>query len=133
MLASAFAVTAFAGTADGPKKYFTSYGKSYYNYARIAINSTTCTAVTFVVAASSVPSGYMGAQAKLYEYGTNILRSSTNVIFNSTAQTSHAALSTSTGTTGKSYYSHGYTHTYNPNVSGYYDIYTTDRSPSQTC
>ncbi|MCX8131623.1 MAG: hypothetical protein N3I35_16210 [Clostridia bacterium] len=127
--------TAFAGVAEGSWKYYgPTNGYSYKNIARVYVSDNPSNGYMYAQTyagkdgTGTVPTGYIGAQARLYRY--DALVTSTNTVYNSSAA-EYLSVCTSTsynGGTG-SYYSKGTSYAYNGNG---YTSYSTYQSPSQT-
>ena len=122
--------TALAGFASSPSYYYGPvYGYSYYNLAVVETGTSGAEAGTAVSDQSSsvnVPTGYMGAFARLYN-GNNVLVESSGWYYNN-QPLNGISYWTSYDTTHGTYYSYGITAAYNGN--GYNDYYTY-QSPEQ--
>ncbi|KXG74029.1 hypothetical protein AN618_24160 [Fervidicola ferrireducens] len=82
ILILSFSIVAFAAYADSPYKYATVYGYDYDFKARIYNTGTYVTAETLVVCNDgNVPTGYMGAQARLYN-SDGLLKLSSSWVYN---------------------------------------------------
>lgn len=119
---------AIAGTASSPKGYYGPIkGWSYWNQATVHTGSPRIYASTTVSqnGTSNVPSGYMGALARLYK--NSALCASNGYSFNSGPANSLSVPTLSACGSG-TYYSYGATAAYNGNG---YSYYYTFKSPSQ--
>lgn len=132
-----FVITAFAeGGATGATGYYTVYGKDYANYAFVyagyynnvayanAGTRVQCDPIT-----NKVPSGYMGAKARLY-ISSDKLVASTSFVYNSkeTNALNSDFASLNPAKASDAYYSYGITAAYNGD--GYTQYYTF-KSPAQ--
>lgn len=125
-----FGTIAYAGTAVGSWKYFGPvFGYSYKNQAYVETRTNAAEAGTTIASdgSGSIPTGYMGAQARLYYNGDLYASSSTSYTSSSNTQFEVSIVKGNppTGT----YHSTGVTQVYNGNG---YDTYYTNQSPSQS-
>lgn len=128
ILILSFSIVAFAAYADSPYKYATVYGYDYDFKARIYNTGTYVTAETLVVCNDgNVPTGYMGAQARLYN-SDGLLKLSSSWVYNDRELAGFNVL-TKNYTTAGDYYSCGQVRLYNGDG---YNTYTTYKSPIVT-
>lgn len=118
--------TALAGTASSPYYYYGPVlGYNYDNQATVVAETSPLVgawAATWVGQDGylSVPPGYMGAKARLYD-SSGILREASNWVYNNSSANAFDVL-TPTDSTPGTYYSYGISAAYNGN--GYYTYYT---------
>lgn len=120
---SCFNVSAFAAVAYSPEKNVTVYGTSYTYYSGVETDSTKTYGKGMVKTANSVPTGYIGINARLYN-DSGTLVSDSGIIYNEIAliQMSRSTMTTTTGT----YYAQSQMHFYNGNG---YSKYTSNATP----
>lgn len=121
---------ALATTASGPYGYYGPiYGYQYYNEAGVSTISTGANATTWVGSYqdSTIPIGYMGGFARLYN-SNGVLEKYSSWTYNASAVYAMAVTSPTDGV-HQSYYSYGVTAAYNGNG---YDYYYTFKSPDVT-
>ncbi|MDP2400824.1 MAG: hypothetical protein Q8M66_02495 [Actinomycetota bacterium] len=124
------AIPAFAGIAYSSYGYYTVYGIGYRNRASVYTYSDRGFAATdvFTYPAQNVPSGYMGALARLYNSSGTLVRQSTWRYNSGSASGLGATTSDSYTIPTGVYYSLGQSRAWNG--SGY-TTYNTFRSPNQ--
>lgn len=121
---------AFAGYAKSANKnYGPVRGYNYYNYASVTTNSRDAWAHTHVSnrVIANVPSGYMGALARLY-LSNGVLCSQSSWKYNNQPLVGFSQI-VSTDCGVDRYYSYGQTRAHNGNG---YNTYTTNTSPYQS-
>lgn len=125
-------MSVLAGVAEGAWGYYGPVqGYSYKNIARVYVSETSgwTYAQSYVEKDGSgiIPTGYMGAQARLYK--NDALEKTAALVYNTADVTSLSSATTASYQGGAgTYYSKGITLAFNG--SGY-DTYTTFQSPNQ--
>lgn len=123
-------IPVFAGSTESSWGYYGPIsGYNYKNRAVLNVDGNGQLALTSVFkdGSGTVPSGYMGAQARLFKDGSLYKYSTMQY---SSSEASAFAVSTGYHDGGSgTYYSYGITAAYNGNG---YDTYYTFKSPSQT-
>jgi len=130
-LLSASAGAVLAGTASSNWFNYGPVNGYYYENAAIVVTGSSGAWATTIAETSNkqtVPAGYVGAQARLYN-SEGSLKLSSNWMYNSSSNVTGVQPSTSIYTTRGTYYSSGFSQAYNG--SGY-NNYGTYRSPNQT-
>jgi hypothetical protein len=133
------ALAAFAGSATSAQGYYTVYNHNYFNESSITTgidpngkpyaNAYTGAMCNPCEPSNSVPAGYLGAKARLFN-ASNQLISQTEFVYNSSSDWVEYSDSArlSPAVLGAAYYSYGITAAYNGNG---YTTYYTFVSPSQ--
>lgn len=137
-MVSVFAIPSLAAGATGATGYYSVYNRNYSNFSYVYAGYTSGTAYASAITraqtdptttSNKVPSGYMGAKARLYNSSDQLV-ASTSFIYNSkednTLNSDVASLNPAKST--EAYYSYGITAAYNGNG---YSQYYTFKSPSQ--
>ena len=123
---AAFSALAYS-YSQSSNLYFSNNGYYYYNYAMITVDSDYATgnSAIDVQGSGTVPTGYIGAQGRLYSSSGTLMQVG-STYYNSVAA---SGLSSGTGrcySTG-TFYSKGITYAYNGNG---YTTYWTNQSPN---
>ena len=130
LIGSLFTVVSAASTSGSWGSYGPINGYSYKNQARLSENGSSLpvNATTEVDNSGTglVPTGYMGAQGRLYK-STGSLCYSENTYYNQSATSNLSVIVSGDCGTGIAYYSKGLTTAFNGNG---YDSYNTFQSPN---
>lgn len=137
MIGFALPTAVYAGSAQSSFKYYTVYGYNYRNYSGVTTGSYNGTSYANSwttgqtdLAATQVPAGYIGAQARLFDSNGSVV-ATTPYTYNDYTTATHSSdfASADPAISGRSYYGYGITAAYNGN--GYTYCYS-NKSPYQT-
>ncbi|MEY8369799.1 hypothetical protein AALA24_13685 [Anaerovoracaceae bacterium 42-11] len=125
-------VTNATKSAQSNEKTFSVGSRTYYNFARIALDtsngSATSTVKLGIKSGTSVPAGYLGVMAFVTKYTGKEVVAATEMKYNSSDHCSSYITSASYKTKSGTYYAWGRTHVWNGEK---YVLQTTLNSPNQ--
>jgi len=117
-------IIAYAGSGSSDGMSYTVYGNDYSNWASVYTTTTTAMARTcamcYTAGNATVPAGYIGAQARLYNSSGTLIKD-TGMSWNKNAAYGYSSETPYMSVSSGYYYSSGYTQAYNGNsYSGNY-------------
>lgn len=111
-----FSTVAMASSTTSPNYYFGPYiGYSYFNYSSLDNTNGAAAGASTCTQSGTVPAGYMGISAYLYDDATGVCKSNTAWFYNSSSSSGIGAWTPYYTVSGHYYYSKGLSQVYNGN------------------